>query len=148
MRGYFFTWLLCAFASVGFGFTDYTKKMAAKEAVESGIGGYVVFGIVIALLSLPILFLLRVVPEPSARSGVRLFRRLLVGVLCGLLLGGLVGALIAAGGKAEANLFQAFAPVGSLFGLIAGLVDSIALDDQASARGGDDVESDAGGPAS
>jgi len=125
---YFLTWLLSAFALIAAGLFDYCGKRVAGTANAGGLLGAILFGGVVAVLSLPILFLLRVVPEPSPSSGVRLFRRVLLGFLCGLLLAALLSALIAAGGKAEEGTTKLLAPVGAIFGVIAGVVDSIALD--------------------
>lgn len=147
MRAYFFTWLLSAFAIISASLFDYTRKAGAHLPQESGLAGAFLFGAICGLLSLPTLFLLRVVPENSPSSGVRIVRRLLIGMLCGLLLAGLLAAAIAASGKADENTEKMLAPVGAIFGLIAGLVDSIALDDPAEPRGDDDGEAGAGGSA-
>jgi hypothetical protein len=148
VRGYFFTWLLSAFALAAAGLFDFTKKVAANEPHANGVLAALFFGVVFSLPSLPTLFLLRVVPENSTSSGVRLVRRIVAGILCGVLLCGLLAASIAASGKADAGTGSMLLSLGVVSGLIAGLVDSIALDDQDGARGDDDGEADAGGPAS
>ena len=147
VRGYFFTWLLSAFAVAGAFLTDYVKKAALPGDVKHGSLTATIFGgAIIALLSLPILFLLRVVPENSTTSGVRLLRRVIVGSLCGWFLGALLAGLIAAFGTADSDT-AGLAGAGAIFGLIAGLIDSIALDDPAESRR-DDGDSDVGGPPS
>ena len=140
-RAYFFSWLLSTFAVVGLSLFDYSKKVIHGQAEPSALFAYVLFGAFVALLSLPALFLLRIVPETSPSSAVRLVRRLFFGVLFGLLLGALLAALSAAVKRIDANeeTVQVLGLVGPLFGLIAGLVDSIALDGRArgAADGGD-----------
>jgi hypothetical protein len=148
VRGYFLAWLLSSFAIVGLSLGDFTKKVVAGQEHGGAFAGHVLFGAIVALLALPILFLLRVVPEPSTSSVVRLVRRLLAGVLCGLLLGEVVAASIAASGRADATTEPMLAGAGALFGLIAGLVDSIALDDAGRARGDDAGEADSASPES
>jgi uncharacterized membrane protein len=132
-RAYFFAWLLSTFAIVALGLFDFAKKVMHGEAQPSALLGYVLFGSFVALLALPILFLLRIVPETSPSSPVRLVRRLFFGVLLGLLLGALLAALSAAVKRTDTNeeTVQVLGLVGPLFGLIAGLVDSIALDGRA-----------------
>jgi MFS family permease len=148
VRGYLYTWLLAAFALAAAFLFDFTKKVVAHEPHDGGLLAALAGGVLLSLPSLPILFLLRIVPENSRSSGVRLVRRLVCGILCGLLLGGLLAAVSAAIGKADQGTAQMLAPVGVVFGLIAGLVDSIALDDLAVPRDDDRGDADAGGPSS
>jgi hypothetical protein len=157
VRGYAFTWLLSWFALLVLFLGDFAKKSLTGEAHGKDLVGSFFIALIVATLSLPVLFILRVVPESSTSSGVRLVRRVLFGVLCGLLLGSLLSALIAAGGKADAGTAPFLAAVGAIFGLVAGLVDSIALDDHANhanhaihrtAAVDEDADDDATGPAS
>jgi len=140
-RAYFFSWLLSTCAVVALGLFDFSKRRLAGQVETSGLFGYCLFGAFVALLALPALFLLRIVPESSASSAVRLVRRLFFGFLFGLLLGSLLAALIAAAGKGDEGTLQVLGLVGPLSGLIAGFVDSIALDGRArdAADGGGDA---------
>ena len=140
-RAYFFAWLLSACAVVALGLFDFSKRRLAGQIESGGLLGYVVFGAFVALLALPALFLLRIVPETSASSAVRLLRRLFFGFLFGLLLGSLLAACITAAGKGDEGTLQVLGLFGPLSGLIAGFVDSIALDGRArDADGGGDAD--------
>jgi len=140
-RAYFFSWLLSTFAVVALGLFDFSKRWLAGQVEPSGLFGYLLFGAFVALLALPALFLLRIVPETSVSSAVRLVRRLFFGFLSGLLLGSLLAALIVAAGKGDDGTLQVLGLVGPLSGLIAGFVDSIALD----GRARDARDADSGG---
>jgi hypothetical protein len=131
VRGYVFTWLLSWFAFYALMVGDFAKRTAVGGAHAKELAGYIALTAFGALLSLPILFLLRVVPESSNSSGVRLVRRLVFGLLCGVVLGALLYESIAVVGKPDPGSETYLPTLGGLFGLIAGLVDSIALDDQA-----------------
>jgi len=145
-RAYFFAWLLSAFAVVALGLFDFSKRRLAAQVESNGFFGYVVFGAFVALLALPALFLLRIVPETSASSAVRLVRRLFFGFLFGLLLGSLLAACITAAGKGDEGTLQVLGLFGPLTGLIAGFVDSIALDGLAN-DASDASDTDGGGDA-
>lgn len=127
-RAYFFAWLLSTFAVVALGLFDFSKRRLAHQVEWSGLFAYFVFGAFVALLALPALLLLGIVPETSTSSAVRLVRRLFFGFLFGLLLGSLLAALITAAGKGDEGTLQVLGLFGPLSGLIAGFVDSIALD--------------------
>lgn len=135
-RGYFFTWLLSWFAFYGLMAGEFAQKTAVDGAHAKELLGYIAMTAVVALLSLPILFMLRVVPESSNSSGVRLVRRVLFGLLCGLVLGTLLFECIAVAGKIESGHEKDLPLLGALFGLIAGLIDSIALDAEANGPAG------------
>jgi hypothetical protein len=142
-RAYFFAWLLSAFAVAALGLFDFSKRRLTGQVEPGGLLAYLLYGAFVALLALPALFLLRIVPETSASSGVRLVRRLFFGFLFGLLLGSLLAACITAAGKGDEGMLQVLGLFGPLSGLIAGFVDSIALDGRASgardADGGGDA---------
>jgi hypothetical protein len=135
-RGYFFTWLLAWFATLVLLLGDFANKALAGESHAKDLAPVFLIGAVVAVLSLPTLFLLRVLPETSSSSAVRLVRRALFGIVCGLLLALLLGACIAAFGKPDHGLQQLLWLLGALFGLIAGLIDSIALDAEANGPAG------------
>ena len=87
-RAYFFAWLLSACAVAALGLFDFSKRRLAGQVPPSGLLAYLLFGAFVALLALPALFLLRIVPETSASSAVRLVRRLIAGFVDSIALDG------------------------------------------------------------
>lgn len=127
LRPYVDAWLLSFFLGAAL----VVLWALGDDAAGSGIhplGGFLVAPF-LALLSAPALWLSRLFPEHSPSSAVRLIRRTVIGALCGLFPAALLAALSTrpddAGSRGSAGGLWL---CGLLFGLIAGLVDSLHLD--------------------
>jgi hypothetical protein len=133
-RAYLLTWLLAFVAFATVSLFDNSRKLAEGNAAFRDVLGGILFSGIVALTALPLRFVLSVVPERSPSSGVRLFRRVLLGILFGLFLAAVFCACLALAHKYQASAGGPVAGVGAIFGLIAGLVDSIAHDARAPDR--------------
>jgi hypothetical protein len=132
IRPYFEAWLAPALVASTFAVYAFIDQ-AKRGAGDGSLGGSLVFCFVAALLALPALWILRLFPEPSPSTAVRLFRRALIGFFCAGAPAALLAGILVARAADQAPLGEAILGLGMVFGLVAGIVDSIHID---SARGG------------
>lgn len=136
---YLRAWLLATLLIVAFG-VMWSLNEGAKQPDSSPFGAFVVAPIV-ALLTLPSLWLLRLFPERSPSTGLRFFRRLLLGAICGSFPCSVLAALTVASGESNAHESAGVVWVaGFLLGIVAGIADAMHLDArEATARERDDL---------
>lgn len=133
LRPYVHAWLFATFLVAALGVIF---SLDAKQA-EAGNGPFkaLLVAPVIALLVLPALWLVRLFPERSPSTWLRFVRRLLVGAVCGTFTASLLVAWIAKRGDAKSGeLAGLFWVSGAMFGVIAGLIDSLHVDAERAAH--------------
>ncbi len=124
---YLRAWLLATLLLVMLG-VMWSLNEAAKKPGGSPFGAFLVAPIV-ALLTLPALWLLRLFPERSPSSWLRFLRRLLLGVVCGSFPSSILAALTAASDEQNAVDSAGIVWVaGLLLGCVAGVADAMHLD--------------------
>jgi len=118
---YVLTWIACAFLASSLVLKGLDTPARAGKVIEAWILSFTV-----SLLSVPMRMLIGIFPEPSSHSLVRLFRRLFLGTLCGPVPMLIIYGLLATTEKPPK--FDDLLGLGLGFGVIVGLVDSIAWD--------------------
>jgi hypothetical protein len=128
LRVYFETWLLSAFLVYSCSILWLVNDAAEKKREVQGIGGATIMAPVLALLSLPTLWLLRIFRETSPSTVLRCLRRLVLGGACGLFPSAILVAINAARRSTEHENLGVLWASGLTFGLVAGFVDAMHLD--------------------
>ncbi|MSR46291.1 MAG: hypothetical protein EXS13_04395 [Planctomycetes bacterium] len=132
LRPYVDAWLLSFFLAAALGVLWSLGEEAARNG-NHPLGAFIAAPL-LALLSAPALWLVRLFPEMSRSTGLRCVRRLLVGAICGLFPAALLAGLsVNTANPASYAGASALWIAGLLFGLIAGLVDALHLDCAAAA---------------
>ncbi len=130
LRPYFDAWLLGTFLFIALSVIWSVTQAAEGHLAPGKIGGTFLLAPIVALLSLPAMWLLRLFPERSPSTWLRCLRRLVVGVLCGTFPASVLAALVAIRGG-DRPAFDSAGMIwmsGLLFGLVSGLVDAMHAD--------------------
>lgn len=128
LRAYFDTWLVATFVVFAFVILWRINDAAEQKHPVDGLGNAFVVAPLLALLTLPTLWLVRLFRERSPSTWLRFVRRLLLGTICGTFPAALLAALTAHGNPNEPGNVSVIWVSGIVFGLIAGLIDAMHLD--------------------
>ncbi len=138
---YLRAWLFATFCFVALGVMWALNEGAKRDGTTPG-GAFLVAPLV-ALLTAPTLWLLRLFPERSPSTWLRFLRRLLIGAVCGSFPSSILAALTAASADPHAMESAGVVWISGFFvGVVAGITDAMHLDARA-ANVRDDAEATA-----
>jgi hypothetical protein len=127
-RAYFETWLLSTFLVVAFTMLWRVGLPPEHEEWKRGGLAAIARAPLLALLALPALWLLRLFDERSPSTWLRCLRRVFLGLACGAFPAALCAALVAKDEPGSREAGGAILLLGVLFGIVAGVIDSMRLD--------------------
>ena len=128
LRPYFETWLLAFFVTFSLIVVWHIGQIAEAKPSDAGVFKALIVAPIVALTSLPAMWLLRIFREASPSTWLRCLRRLLLGMVCGAFPAALLSGLVIGDETAKAESASVIWMLGFVYGLIAGLVDAMHLD--------------------
>ena len=128
LRAYFETWLLAFFVTFSLVVVWHIGQVAEAKPSDTGVFKALLVAPIVALTSLPALWLLRIFREASPSTWLRCLRRLLLGMVCGAFPAALLSGLVIGDETAKAESASVIWMLGFVYGLIAGLIDAMHLD--------------------